>query len=339
MENRWGRVERHQLEELAPNIWRVPVPLPGHSIGHINVYALVGSDGVTLIDAGWGDAQTWSVLDESLRSVGSSIARVRRVLLTHFHPDHCGLAGEFQRRGSIEIGMHPEDAKHLADRFFHSERLKAETQSWLTRAGAPDEAIEAGRRIVDRLASRVQWVEPDHLIADGELLEFGGWELNAMHTPGHTPGHLCFYERSTRTLFSGDHVLSFINTSPAYRPHCSANPIGDYLQSFDRLRHLEVDRVLPGHQRPFDNLRRRLDELSEHHLDRLTVTKRLMADGHDTAWEVTSQIPRSRPWSQISQPSRISALGETFGHMVHLAAVGEAECDGGAPAHWNVGGP
>ena len=64
----------------------------------------------------------------------------------------------------------------------------------------------------------------------------GGRELVALHTPGHTPGHLCFYERTTGTLFSGDHVLSFINTSPGLRPHSTADPVGDYLGSFDRLR-------------------------------------------------------------------------------------------------------
>ena len=66
---------------------------------------------------------------------------------------------------------------------------------------------------------------------------------------------------------------------------------------------------------------------------------RLLADGRATAWDVTSRVSRSRPWDRFSNGARISALGETFAHLVHLAAVGEAECDGGAPAHWNVGGP
>ena len=336
MKNRWGRVEQHHLEQPVPNIWRIPVPLAGHSIGHVNVYALVGSDSVTLIDAGWGNDESWAVIAESLTAIGSSIDAVRRVLLTHFHPDHCGLAGEFQRRAAIGIGMHPADAGRLDDRFFHSEQLMAETLSWLARAGAPDDAVEAGQRVVGQQAPKVKWVRPDHLIADGESLDVEGWDLHALHTPGHTPGHLCFYERTTRTLFAGDHVLTFINTSPGYRPHSSPNPVGDYLGSFERLRQLDVGRVLPGHQSPFEGLVQRLDALYGHHKERLAITKALIADGYSTAWDVTSQIPRSRAWSEISLPSRVSALGETFGHMVHLAAIGEAESEDGAPIRWTV---
>ena len=166
----------------------------------------------------------------------------------------------------------------------------------------------------------------------------GGRELVALHTPGHTPGHLCFYERTTGTLFSGDHVLSFINTSPGLRPHSTADPVGDYLGSFDRLRTLDVKRVLPGHQRPFVDLGPRLDQLREHHEQRMAESGRLLADGRATAWDVTSRVSRSRPWDRFSNGARISALGETFAHLVHLVARGQVRRHDESPSFFETAG-
>jgi len=324
MERRWPRMEDTGLAEVVPGIWRLPVPLPGHSVGHVNVYALVSDGGVLLVDSGWAMPGSWAAVDDLLRRVGSAAEQVALVLVTHFHPDHCGLAGDFQRRRGVQVGMHAADACRLGDRFFAWDSLAKDTVGWLTSAGAPEDAIDSGVRIVEQAAGRVAPVEPDRLIEDGEVVAFGSWRLRALHTPGHTPGHLCFHEQTTRTLFSGDHVLSFINTSPGLRPHSTEDPVGDYLDSLPRLSALEVDWVLPGHQLPFVGLGPRLDQLRAHHEERMAETCRLLAAGPATAWEVTSRVPRSRGWDAFSNAARISALGETYGHLRHLVARGTA---------------
>jgi glyoxylase-like metal-dependent hydrolase (beta-lactamase superfamily II) len=287
-----------------------------------------------LIDAGWGTPESLAALDGLLRRIGSSADDVRRVLVTHFHPDHCGSAGAFQRQRAVEIGMHDADARHLDHRFFHRAPFEAETVRWLRAAGAPGDVIDAGLQIVAKAAAMVAELAPDHIIQDGELIKHGVWELVALHTPGHTPGHLCFYERTTRTMFSGDHVLSFINTSPGLRPQSTADPVGDYLGSFDRLRELDVDLVLPGHQEPFTGFATRLESLRQHHLERMSATRRLLAEGCHTVWDVTSRISRSRAWEQLHHSTKISAMGETFGHLVYLAVRGQVLRANGSPDHW-----
>lgn len=335
MDRRWNRHEDTTFAEVAPGIWRLPIELPGHTVGHVNVYALLGRESVTLVDCGWGEDPTWRALSTMLAGCGDSIDRVRRVLVTHFHPDHCGLAGALQRRADAEVGMHRADARHLEDRFVRSERLEAETIAWLRRSGASEAAVESAKDNVSRSASRVVPFAPDRFIGNGDALAIDDWELVALHTPGHTPGHLCFYERRTRSLFSGDHILPFINTSPGCRPHGARDPIGDYLASFPSLRELAVDRVLPGHQRPFTDLGRRLTELEDHHAGRLNATRAVLAQGPATAWSVASRIPRSRDWSVLSNGARISALGEALGHLTVLAGRGEARAEGTAPTVWS----
>lgn len=334
MEPGWRASTSHaEPAEIAPGIWRLPVPLPGHSIGHVNSYALIAPEGVLLIDVGWRSEESWDALDQLLRGIGSSARDVRRVLLTHFHPDHCGQAALFL---DASIGMHPTDAGHLYDRFVDQTPYRAEMMRWVEATGSPDSVRELSLTQLTRSKARVAPLVPDHLVVDGEVIKHDRWELTAFHTPGHTGGHLCFYERTTRLLFSGDHMFPHIKTSPAYRPQCSPDPVGDYLRSMTRLATLPIDLVLPGHQEPFEGFGERLGQLRDHHAERLSLCERLVAEGAQTVWEVASLVPRSRAWDQLNVAAKISSMGETYAHLVHLATSGRATRSGTAPITWDV---
>jgi glyoxylase-like metal-dependent hydrolase (beta-lactamase superfamily II) len=177
---------------------------------------------------------------------------------------------------------------------------------------------------------------PDFQFVDGQSIRQGPWEIVAVHTPGHSPGHLCFYERTTDTLFSGDHILPHINTSPGFRPHASANPVQDYLATLDRLETLDVARVLPGHQRPFTHFAQRVQRLREHHARRLALTHRLVGEGRRTVWQVSSELARSRPWESLTDDAKISAMGETYGHLLQLVSGGRLRMSAGPAIHWTA---
>ena len=97
-------------------------------------------------------------------------------------------------------------------------------------------------------------VRPDLLLEDGEKPEVPGWDLTAIWTPGHSPGHLCFYESTNELMLSGDHVLPRITPNIPFHPQAGANPLGDYLASLDKLEPYDVDEVLPAHEYRFDDL-------------------------------------------------------------------------------------
>ena len=314
-------MEHNAQQEVTPGIWRLPLSLKEHSVGHVNVYALLNQTGVVLIDTGWGTAASWAALDSSLNAIGASARDVIRVLLTHFHADHCGSAGDLQARWGARVGMHRDDSQHLAERYFqHASTYRNRTLKWSRETGAPLELALAAVALNRSSAARMRHLRPDDEIEDGGVTRHGSWRLTALHTPGHTPGHLCFYEETTRTLFSGDHILPYINTSPGVRPHSSAYPVADYLSSLDRLAELSVARVLPGHQDPFVHLVDRVASLRAHHQQRLALTEQLVSEGLDTVWKVTRAIPRSRQWNELSDQGKISALGETYAHLRHLTS-------------------
>ena len=324
---------RPSVEELLPGLWRLVVPLPGHSVGQVNVYALAASEGVLLIDTGWRHPAAWAALDDLLHQAGLAVTDVVRLLSTHAHPDHCGLAGTFRQEQRTTVAMHAADAACFRQRYGDPHSFGQLTDRWLKSAGVPAAAADADAMHAFR-ANLVDPVGPDMELHDGQRLVHGRWQLDVLHTPGHTAGHVCLYDRVTRTLFTGDHVLSRINTSPAYRPLSEADPVGGYLASFPRLRGLAVERILPGHGRPFTDLGARLDVLEQHHAARLAAALELVRAQPGTVWEVSSGIPRSSPWDSLTRAARISAVAETYGHLVHLTARGLVEADGDGPVRW-----
>src|SRR4029079_3910630 len=125
----------------------------------------------------------------------------------------------------------------------------------------PPAELESLQRAAMPVRSFVDFTPPDVLLEDGEPPEVPGWDLTAIWTPGHSPGHLCFWEAGNRLMLSGDHVLPRITPNIPYHPQAGAAPLGEYLQSLDKLNDYEEDEVLPAHEHRFVGLRGRLDEL------------------------------------------------------------------------------
>ena len=204
----WLRRVMPPAEQLDQDLWSLPVPIPANPLRYVSVYAFGTSEGLVLIDAGWGAEESWLALRDGLESIGAGVADVRGVLVTHMHFDHVGLAGRVRQASGAWIAMHPADQAVFARPDYRSaERAVTVETEFLCRLGAsPAEAATA-------VGTAADWekfttiAQPDRLLTDGELADVPGWKLRAVHTPGHTPGHLCFVDERSRRLFSGDHVL------------------------------------------------------------------------------------------------------------------------------------
>lgn len=329
------REDASRVSEVADGVWRLKVPLPGHTIGHVNAYALVGDTGVLLVDSGWSSAA--AQLSDLLGAIGASLRDVRGAVFTHLHVDHCGLAAEIQRAGG-RVAMHAADAELLNSRYFEPEHFQADTREWLVGSGAPASAVEASDMQVVRLARKVEPFVPDRLLVDGDVVTFGSWSLSVLHTPGHTPGSACFHDHGNGLLFTGDHVFPRIRASPSCRPQSTADPVGDYLESLDRLEALNVSTVLPGHQGPFAGLPQRLAELREYHHARMREILRVLADGPATTWQVAAGLSRATSWDDRSWESRFTALGETHAHLVRLRREQRVDVRSGPPSAWSRSG-
>jgi glyoxylase-like metal-dependent hydrolase (beta-lactamase superfamily II) len=354
-----------EVTEVAPGVLRMQLPVWMPGLGHVNMYGLVDDRGLTVVDPGLPGPQSWKALKQRLRSAGYRLQDVHTVVVTHSHPDHFGGAGRIKREAGAHLVTHQafttwsldrrgatlstEDAARLEQEAI-DEALRYEGPSLeeLPALAAEDAAaldeitVEQQRRSVPwggttpwggsehpmpplrrRLmirALRLLYSPPDptRRVQHGSPLRLGGREWVAIHTPGHTLDHLCLYDPEHGLLLSGDHVL------PSITPHISGSREGDALRSY--LATLDLVAALPGvalglpaHGHPFADVPGRVDAIKEHHLERMeTLRRAALALGPASVVTLSHELFPERHWG-------VMAESETFAHLEHLRAAGEAE--------------
>lgn len=329
------------VEQVRPGLWSIPIPLPIPAPRYVLVYALELPDGLAIVDAGWDTPEAWDALVAGLAGAGATPADVRAILVTHIHPDHYGLAGRVRAASGAWIGMHRGEAQTLpAAQYGHVDAFIEVSYRWLLGCGAPEEQARTLAGTADEWLPFVDMAEPDRLFDDGASVGLPGWDLRAVWTPGHTPGHLCFFDQQRHLLFSGDHVLPRISPNISVHPQQPANPLGDFLDSFAALATLDADEVLPAHEYRFAGLVERLADVRAHHEARLVELRDLIEAGPGaTTWELAQRLTWSRPWERIVGLQRRGAIGETLAHLNLLRERGlvrneSCSASPARPVHW-----
>ncbi len=324
------------VEQVRPGLWSIPVPIPNNPLRYVLVYAFETDRGPYIVDAGWSTDDSWDTLVAGLERTGSSIGEVQGVLVTHIHPDHYGLAGRVREASGAWIALHPADAALIHERYDEPDALIDLMGSMLRHNGAPDEEIADLQSASMPVRSFVWAVEPDVLIEDGDKPEVPGWDLSAIWTPGHSPGHVCFYEPAHRLLLSGDHVLPRITPNIGFHPQAGSDPLGAFIASLDKVAAYEADEVLPAHEYRFTDLRGRVEELKAHHEARFVEALDAIRQGDTTAWAIAGHLTWSRPWDRVQGFMRRAAVGETIAHLHALEARGLLRQEPGEPVTWAI---
>ncbi|NLE80260.1 MAG: MBL fold metallo-hydrolase [Rhodococcus sp.] len=306
---------------IGDGIFQIPVPITNNPLGHTLVYAMESPNGLVLVDAGWDDDNAWNGLTTGLSEIGYSVQDVEGVVLTHFHPDHVGLCGRVRESSGAWIAMHEDDFSQFEemtaardDEFwrFHRENLIA--------AGAGRSDVAAYELVDAPQSPTTTASKPDRILTDDQRITLTGRDLRAVHTPGHTPGHVCFYLESADVMFTGDHVLQ--KTTPhvgAFTyPLEERDGLAEFLDSLRLVQKMGVTRGLGAHGIPIDDIPARATELIGHHEDRLEHLYSAFGDDELTVWQVAERMKWYKPWKEISPLGKHMALAEAAAHLRHL---------------------
>ena len=310
--------------EVAPGIHWLSMPLP-FQLDHINLWLMADEGGWTVVDTGIGNEATRGLWDRILEG-----KMVKRVVVTHYHPDHAGNAAWLSQRFGAELWM--TQGEYLTAHAVRTSTAGYTADAVLAvfRRNGLDEkraaAMATGR---NRYAALVpEFPFSYRRIIENDELRIGAHAWRAIIGHGHAPEHLSLYSESANVLIAGDMLLSTISTNVSV---WSIDPEGDplrlFLDSVARYRELPADvLVLPSHGKPFRGAHARVRALQKHHEDRFAELEQALKDGPKSACELLKVLFR-RP---LDAHQTFFAMGEAIAHLHYLYYAGKVKREAGA---------
>lgn len=311
--------------EVVPGVFRIPLPLPNDGLTAVNVYALVSDEELVLIDSGWAVPEGRKALSAGLASIDRELGDIDRFLITHVHRDHYTHAIELRREFGMAVSLGANERAFLDVAMNEPEDPLLQHLQFLRMQGGGVLAdIVAARQNREADSVREHLEYPDEWFGE-ESISVAGFDLGVLPTPGHTRGHVCFFDGDRQLLFAGDHVLPTITPSVAFEVVLSDNPLGDFLGSLALVRSMPDALLLPAHGPVAPSAHARVDELLDHHGSRLALTERAVEAGAATAYEAAGLITwtrRERDFRDLDWFNQMLAVNETQTHLILLAEQG-----------------
>ena len=309
--------------EGGKGIYTFPIPLPENPLKWLNCYVIKGeNDGRNLlIDAGFNRPECREALNEGMAELGLNSENTD-VFFTHLHSDHTGNAGYLEKQGfRLIMGGRDHEELHYAPKAVKAADMKK--RSYLM--GTPSDVIDTA---LSQNHALLYTSEPFHavLVKGGNILEYGGRSLECIETPGHTPGHLCLYDREHKLIFLGDHILFDISPNIVYFPSFPGS-LQAYFDSLKKIKAYSIETALPAHRTAGDKtVPERVDELLAHHQARLEETLQAVAAiPGSTVYEIAGHMTwriRARNWDEFPAGQKWFAVSECLAHLEHLERQG-----------------
>lgn len=317
------------VHQITEDIIQVQLPLP-FALKSVNCYLLRGDTGWTILDSGLNIPAGQAAWQTALAVLNIKPGDIQQIILTHFHPDHYGMAGWLQRLcqehspgHAPEVWMSPREAE-LAHKVWGLRSGQPEPTALFFRAcGVPEALILA---MVEGIAHLRAMTRPHPmlcLLAADAILHIGHRSFMTLHCPGHSDDHIMLYDPTDQLILCGDHVLGKISPHIGTWPESEPDPLGRYLASLRRLATLEVRLALPGHGPLISDWQRRLTELEHHHAERLELM-RMVAGNGATAYEVCTGV---FDVGRLSPHEMRFAIAETLSHLELLVQQGLLQRD------------
>jgi glyoxylase-like metal-dependent hydrolase (beta-lactamase superfamily II) len=318
--------------DAAAGVHVLPVPTP-FLVGRVNCY-LIDDDPLTLVDTGPNSGTSLTALEHALAEHGRRVEDLERIVLTHQHHDHIGLAAILAERSGAEVCALDALAPWLADFGGAAEADDTFAMTIMLRHGIEEDVVSALRMVSASFRGWGARVDVTRPLVAGSELGFAGRTLRVHHRPGHSPSDTVFHDEATGVLLGGDHLIAHISSNPLITRPLTAGPdamerpkaLVMYLASLRATREMELGVVLAGHGEPVTDHRALIDERFRGHDRRKEKIAGLLDDEPRTAHAIAQAI-----WGNVAVTQAYLTLSEVLGHMDLLLDEGrvvEAEQDG-----------
>jgi len=310
------------IEHILPNIYRIEIPLPKNPLKALNSYLIKDSQRNLLIDTGFNLEACRVAMDQALLELGIDMDGTD-LFITHLHTDHSGLV-QYLARPNSTVWMGKDDAElfeaNMREGLFKQRASSLLFSSGLLLDGVPNRPQEEA---VTKYADRT--IVPVSAVHEGDIFLRGGYTWQAISTPGHTAGHMCLYEAQHKILIAGDHILDKITPNIGLWT-LKYDALGKYIPSLDKIAALDVELVLPGHRNLIADVRRRIEEIKQHHEHRLQDVLQALGKDKKTAAQVAKRMQWDlsyKHWDEFPLNQKMHAAAEAMAHLYHLVVSGQ----------------
>lgn len=306
-----------EVESVFDGVYQLKLPVP-FPLKFVSSYLIEGRDGWTIIDPGFDYPPARAAWESAAAKIGLELDRdIERIVVTHLHPDHIGLARLLQEESGAPVWMLDQEISN-ARRMYDPTRGSEEFREYMIRNGMHPETANSTAGGTKTSTKLPESLTP---IYSGDVFELGHGEARVIHTPGHSDFHFVLHDERRQLMFAGDHVLLKITPNIGRWTNTDPEPLERYLSSLKSLKGLSVNLVLPGHGPLFHDLDGRIDELVQHHEERLSVMHSAFNGQPATAFEIASRVFAD----DLTDHQLRFALAETVAHLEYLNRVGCAE--------------
>ncbi len=305
-------------QEIRPDLFLIEVPLPNSPLKYLNSYVIRSNDRNLIIDTGLNNKACLDAMNQGLESLGIDLARTD-FFITHLHADHFGLVAQLATPTSRTFFNRP-DAEIIEAKGWWEPMLEAAAKN-----GFPKNELLNALEKHPGYKNSSDWIPHLNILNNGDTIDVGEYHFTCVHTPGHTMGHTCLYEAEKKLFIAGDHIL--IDITPNIQCwYENRNPLGDYLDSLDRVVDLDIELVLPGHRRLINDHTTRIKELKQHHEERcreiLGILNGKGMDAYTVASRMTWDI-RCDTWEDFPIAQKWFATGEAIAHLRYMEEKGD----------------